>query len=104
MFNSTAGNLVDRVTQRWVQFTGVPIDLQTHSWLHGRIGGPKGIGKEYFNELAQEQGRVARLFPVWCLHAVVTHPFALFCEGWDRECRCLIRNVAQCRESQRHFP
>jgi hypothetical protein len=57
MFNSTAGNLVDRVTQRWVQFTGVPIDLQTHSWLHGRIGGPKGIGKEYFNELAQEQGR-----------------------------------------------
>jgi hypothetical protein len=54
MFNSTAGNLVDRVTQRWVQFTGIPIDLQTHSWLDGPIGSPDGIGKEYFTDLAAQ--------------------------------------------------
>src|SRR5438874_6092977 len=56
MFNSTTGNLIDRVTQRWVQFTGISIDVETHPWLEGPIGSPDGIGKEYFNELAQGQG------------------------------------------------
>src|SRR5262245_16132974 len=56
MFNSTTGNLGDRVTQRWVQFTGIPIDFKTHPWLDGPIGSPEGIGKKYFNDLAQKHG------------------------------------------------
>jgi hypothetical protein len=56
MFNSTTGNLVDRVTQRWVQYTGRSIDLRTHPWLDGPIGKPEGIGKQYFHDLAAEHG------------------------------------------------
>jgi hypothetical protein len=53
MFASTTGHLVDRITQRWVQFTGRPVDLSgDHQWLDGPTGEPAGIGSNYFQEFA----------------------------------------------------
>jgi hypothetical protein len=55
MFASTTGKLVDRITQRWVQFTGRPIDvLGEHKWLDGPTGEPQGIGSNYFHEFARK--------------------------------------------------
>jgi len=54
MFASTTGHLVDRITQRWVQFTGRPINLKDDPWLSGPIGEPAGIGNQYFHELASK--------------------------------------------------
>lgn len=56
MFASTTGDLVDRVTQRWVQFTGREVDLTRDTWLQGPIGEPDGIGTEYFHRLARKRG------------------------------------------------
>jgi hypothetical protein len=57
MFASTTGNLVDRITQRWVQFTGRPIDVSgEHKWLDGPTGEPEGIGSGYFTEFARKHG------------------------------------------------
>lgn len=56
MLGSTQGHLTDRVTQRWVQFTGKPIDLERDKWLEGPIGDPSGIGKDYFQKLALRRG------------------------------------------------
>jgi len=55
MFASTAGYLVDRVTQRWVQFTGKEVDFAKDTWLQGPIGEPHCIGTDYFHELARKQ-------------------------------------------------
>ncbi len=55
MIASTTGHLVDRVTQRWVQFTGRTVDVSgEHSWLDGPIAEPQGIGSDYFLEFAHE--------------------------------------------------
>src|SRR6478672_10434483 len=55
MYGSTTGHLVDRVTQRWVQFTGRPVDLAgEHQWLDGPTGEPGGIGSDYFHEFARK--------------------------------------------------
>lgn len=53
MLASTAGHFVDRITQRWVQFTGRTVDLAgEHRWLAGPTGEPEGIGRNYFQEFA----------------------------------------------------
>jgi hypothetical protein len=54
MPKSTAGNFIDRLTQRWVQVTGRRVDLQTTSWLDGPIGEPEGVGRDYFQKLAEK--------------------------------------------------
>jgi hypothetical protein len=55
MFASTSGRLVDRITQRWVQFTGRQVDLAgDDKWLAGPTGEPEGIGSEYFQKFAQK--------------------------------------------------
>jgi hypothetical protein len=56
MNGSTRGYFADRATQRWVQLTGQKIELSGDSWLEGPIAGPAGIGKDYFQELAEKQG------------------------------------------------
>lgn len=53
---SPHGYLTDWVTQRWVQLTGRYLDLIQEKWLDGPIGKPTGIGKDYFDELAHENG------------------------------------------------
>jgi hypothetical protein len=54
MIASTTGHLVDRTTQRWVQFTGRTVDVSgEHSWLDGPIAEPQGIGSDYFQEFAR---------------------------------------------------
>jgi len=53
---SRHGYLTDWATQRWVQWTGRTVDLHQDTWLDGPVGKPTGIGKEYFDELAQEKG------------------------------------------------
>src|SRR5260370_11774847 len=50
------GFLADWVTQRWVQFTGRRVALAEVPWLGGPIGSSRGIGKDYFAELADRQG------------------------------------------------
>lgn len=56
MFASTAGHLVDRITQRWVQFTGRPVDIAgEHRWLDGPTAEPSGIGSDYFGEFARRR-------------------------------------------------
>lgn len=55
MVASTTGHLIDRITQRWVQFTGRPVDVAgEHQWLDGPIGQPEGIGPDYFQEFARK--------------------------------------------------
>ena len=55
MFASTSGNLLDRITQRWVQLTGRAVDVTAeHHWLDGPTGEPCGIGVDYFQEFAQK--------------------------------------------------
>jgi hypothetical protein len=48
------GNLVDRFTQRWVEVTGRTVDPQRDLWLDGPIGEPAGIGRDYFQKLAEK--------------------------------------------------
>lgn len=50
------GNFIDRLTQRWVQITGRDVDLQKNHWLEGPIGEPQGVGKDYFQKLANKLG------------------------------------------------
>jgi hypothetical protein len=50
------GYLTDHVTQRWVQLTGRPVDLGEHPWLAGPAGHVRGIGREFFAELARREG------------------------------------------------
>jgi hypothetical protein len=55
------GNLIDWITQRWVQATGRRIDLAGHPWLAGPIGSTRGIGIDYFDKWAAAEGlRVER--------------------------------------------
>ncbi len=55
MLASTTGHLVDRITQRWVQFTGQTVDISgEHRWLDGPIAEPQGIGNDYFQGFARE--------------------------------------------------
>jgi hypothetical protein len=49
------GNLIDWLTQKWVQATGRYIDLTRHSWLQGPIGFTRGIGPDFFNKWADAE-------------------------------------------------
>ena len=55
MLRSIQGYLLDRITQRWVQFTGRKVNLEEDVWLAGPIGNPTGIGEDYFQNLARQQ-------------------------------------------------
>jgi hypothetical protein len=50
------GYLTDHVTQRWVQLTGRSVDLAREPWLAGPVGNVRGIGREFFSELARREG------------------------------------------------
>jgi len=58
LFNFWLGNkrgyLTDWITQRWVQLTGIKVDLTKESWLLGPLGDTKKIGEEFFKQLAEE--------------------------------------------------
>ncbi len=54
MLTATLGNFIDSLTQRWVEVTGRGIDPQTSGWLDGPIGEPAGIGRDYFQKLAEK--------------------------------------------------
>lgn len=49
------GAAVDWLTQRWVQLTGRRIDFAAYPWLEGPTGSPKGIGADYFEDLARRE-------------------------------------------------
>src|SRR5437588_12474415 len=50
------GYASDWVTQKWVELTGRTVDLEANRWLSGPIGGVNGIGLEFFDELARNEG------------------------------------------------
>lgn len=54
------GVWTDRLTQRWVRVTGRRIDSQTAPWLAGPVGGPEGIGGDFFRSWAASNGLTVR--------------------------------------------
>lgn len=50
------GQLVDWVTQRWVQLTGTRVSLAEAPWLRGPTGETAGIGRDFFEQLAVHRG------------------------------------------------
>jgi hypothetical protein len=50
------GDLVDWVTQRWVQITGRRVALADAPWLGGPSGSVRGIGTDFFARWAEAQG------------------------------------------------
>lgn len=50
------GALTDWVTQQWVKLTGRTGEMKSFPWLSGPIGKTTGIGADYFQKLAAEQG------------------------------------------------
>ena len=54
------GELVDWTTQKWVQATGRRIDLDRDDWIAGPVGFSSGIGKDFFPQLAQQDGLEVR--------------------------------------------
>lgn len=49
-------NLIDWITQKWVQLTGRAVDLTTEPWLDGPIASASGIGPDFPAELATRDG------------------------------------------------
>lgn len=52
----TRGHSTDWVTQLWVRATGHRLELARYPWLAGPVGDPRGIGREFFAKLAQQEG------------------------------------------------
>ena len=52
---SNRGYLTDWLTQKWVQICGRRVDLANSPWVEGPIGSPKGIGMDYFHQLAEAE-------------------------------------------------
>jgi hypothetical protein len=52
----TRGDLADFITQLWVRATGRRIDVSEMRWLDGPSGPPRGIGTDFFSQLAVRQG------------------------------------------------
>jgi hypothetical protein len=50
------GYLTDYATQLWVRATGRRVDVERDRWLNGPVGGARGIGREFFVELARAEG------------------------------------------------
>lgn len=57
------GYLSDWATQRWVQATGRRVRLADAPWLAGPAGDPRGIGADYFLDLARRDGLDVRRSP-----------------------------------------
>src|SRR5262245_12031783 len=54
------GSLTDWTTQRWVALTGRTVAFEDVPWLRGPIGSTRGIGPDYFQDLAAGEGLVVR--------------------------------------------
>ncbi|MEO6526169.1 MAG: hypothetical protein ABIP93_06060 [Gemmatimonadaceae bacterium] len=50
------GYLTDYVTQLWVRATGRRVDVERDHWLAGPVGSARGIGRDFFVELARAEG------------------------------------------------
>ena len=50
------GDLVDWLTQRWVQLSGRRVALADAPWLLGPSGSARGIGADFFERWAESQG------------------------------------------------
>lgn len=50
------GYFADWVTQQWVKAAGRRVDLDSHAWLGGPVGKPTGIGADFFDQLARDEG------------------------------------------------
>jgi len=50
------GQLVDWITQRWVQLTGRRVVLAELPWLDGPCGSVHGIGADFFEQWGQDRG------------------------------------------------
>jgi len=55
------GALVDWVTQKWVQLSGVRTSTEKHPWLDGPSGSTHGIGSDFFEEFSKGANLVAEL-------------------------------------------
>jgi hypothetical protein len=55
---SERGALTDWLTQQWVKLTGKRVHLEDLPWLQGPLGKTTGVGRDYFFQLANEQGYV----------------------------------------------
>jgi hypothetical protein len=51
------------MTQRWVRATGRLVSIDSEPWLRGPIGRTRGIGPDFFEELADREGLVIRQGP-----------------------------------------
>jgi hypothetical protein len=50
------GYLADWITQLWVRATGRRVNLSDMPWLDGPVGPPRGIGSNFFVDLAEQKG------------------------------------------------
>ena len=49
------GYLTDWSTQLWVRATGKKLDVREYPWLEGPVGPARGIGADFFRELARRE-------------------------------------------------
>ena len=54
-FGEKRGYLTDWTTQLWVRATGKRLDVREYPWLDGPVGPPRGIGADFFRELARRE-------------------------------------------------
>lgn len=50
------GYLADWITQRWVALTGRRVNEENCPWLVGPVGSPRGIGRDFYEHLAEAEG------------------------------------------------
>lgn len=50
------GHLIDWLTQRWVRATGRRVDTAAHPWLAGPVGPTRGIGPDFLDRWAAQNG------------------------------------------------
>jgi len=75
------GELVDWVTQRWVQITGRRVALADAPWLAGPSGSVRGIGPDFFARWGESQGM--RVLPAGPDDGLVDALAALAGPGFD---------------------
>jgi hypothetical protein len=56
----TRGYLTDWLTQLWVRFTGRRVDITDVPWLAGPIAPTRGVGPQFFADLARAEGLALR--------------------------------------------
>ena len=58
------GHLTDWVTQLWVRGTGRRAELARAMWPAGPVGSPRGIGRDFFADLARRDLKESiRVYP-----------------------------------------